>query len=81
MVAPSCYYRPMTAQQAILIGAGIIGASIVGARALAPYEFTAGVAANGNPFLWRSNRITGEIQNCQLELVSGRPVFGCHTPP
>src|ERR1700730_13843090 len=47
---------PMTARQAILIGAGIIGASIVGARALAPYEFTPGVAANGNPFLWRSNR-------------------------
>jgi hypothetical protein len=64
----------MTTQQAILIGAGIIGASIVGAQALARYEFTPGVAANGNPFLWRSNRITGDIQNCQLELVGGRPV-------
>jgi|GEM_PF-5032838 len=71
----------MTVQQAILIGAGIIAASIVVTRAMAPYEFSAGMGADGNPFVWRSNAITGDIQSCRLVLEGGRPIFRCQAPP
>jgi len=67
----------MTNQQALVIGAMIIGESILGARAMARYEFSPAMGADGNPFIWRSNVITGEVQSCRLMLESGRIVPQC----
>jgi hypothetical protein len=54
----------VTPTYAILIGAVVIGIAIVGARLIAPYQFAAGVDAQGNPFLWRSSAVTGDVQMC-----------------
>jgi hypothetical protein len=67
----------MTTQQAILIGAVIIGVSIVGARAMAPYEFAPAAGADGNPFIWRANVMTGGVEVCPLIPGSGRVVAQC----
>jgi hypothetical protein len=54
----------MTPAHAILIGAVLIGIAIVLAPLVAPYQFAPGVDAQGNPFLWRSNAVTGDVQAC-----------------
>jgi hypothetical protein len=48
----------------ILIGAIVIGIAVIAARLIAPYQIARGVDAQGNPFLWRSNAITGDVQMC-----------------
>jgi hypothetical protein len=56
----------MTIQQAILIGAVIVGGSIIAARVIAPYEIASGTAV-----LWRVNTITGTVQLCNFTLDVG----------
>jgi hypothetical protein len=67
----------MTIQQAILIGAAIIGAAIIVSRVIAPYEFSPAVGADGNPFIWRSNIMTGDVQACPLVPGKGRVIPQC----
>jgi hypothetical protein len=64
------YARPMTPQQAILIGAGIIGASIIAARAMALYEISATRGADGNPMVWPANALTGNLEFCTFQTAS-----------
>ncbi len=67
----------MTTQQAILLGAAIVGLSIVGARVIAPYEIAAGVGAGGNPFVWRANAMTGTVEFCRLSFDGNRYSVQC----
>lgn len=71
----------MTSPLATVIGVVIIGASIIGARLIAPYEFASGVDATGNPFLWRANVVTGDVQICAAKsVINDRDPFSAIGP-
>jgi len=51
-------------QIAIILAALIVGASIIGARFVGRYEIAPSVGADGNPFVWRLDTRTGEVESC-----------------
>ncbi|MDA9415718.1 hypothetical protein XH81_12820 [Bradyrhizobium sp. CCBAU 25360] len=58
----------MTIPQSILAGAAIIGASIVAAQFVVPFQM-----ASGPAFLWRVNRVTGEVRKCRRGMDADQP--------
>jgi hypothetical protein len=67
----------MTVQQAILIGAAIIGVSIIASRVIAPYQFSSAMGADGTLLVMRYNTITGDAQICVPVAVKGQAVPQC----
>jgi len=44
--------------------ATLIAVSIICAPLVSPYRIAPAVDADGNPFLWRVNAVTGDVQIC-----------------
>jgi hypothetical protein len=49
---------------AVLLAAFIVAAALIGSRFLPLYEIHTATDGEGNPMLWRINRITGYIEIC-----------------
>jgi hypothetical protein len=49
---------------AMVFGAIIIGGAIVGTQFIGRYQIVPAVAAQGDPFVWRLDTRTGEIESC-----------------
>jgi hypothetical protein len=56
----------LTSPIAILLGAIIIAAGIIAAQFVDRYQIAPATDHDGNPFLWRLNVRTGEIQRCSF---------------
>jgi hypothetical protein len=52
---------------ATLFGALAIGTAIVGSQFVPRYQIAPAVDAVGNPFAWRLDVRTGEVESCRFE--------------
>lgn len=52
----------------LVISALIIGLAVIGAQFIGRYQIAPAVGANGNPFAWRLNVITGDVQVCNIHI-------------
>ncbi len=57
---------------AILIVGALIAASLLGSewRFGARYQIAPAMGADGNPFVWRVDTVTGEVESCTFEKVT-----------
>jgi len=76
----------LTIPLAIIFGSIVIGLSIILAQQPQRYEIAASVDAVGNPFLWRVDVQTGEVDTCAIttekddpfrKIVGGPPTGQC----